>query len=387
MDDVKYFYRPSSAVNRPKLIYNSIRMQTRNAIQETLLRSTLILSIVSILVSCQLTPSPTTDNTTAVSTEPAPPLPEIFQTDLLNPVDTPHTYVEDTCRYLRNKWNPLNAAPGTVVMVILFKNINRGTADLPDSISVIEFFVLMDQLEAQGFEAISSDQLQAFLERNVMIPSRSVILIQDGNQTADYYDRNFREYFETWGWGITNGWVNERDIDETLLAENIALENEGFVDHQARGISPNTVLTDDTAKTIIARELQGSQTGFANQFAKTPTMIIWPNGGFGIRPVEAARQLRFKLGITSNSRGPLLYNWVPLADAVDLQRPNLLPEGTVGDPLMTLPAYSPNEALTAIDAVRAIGKAAGEYAEQHKNAEFIYYENVCEEEYGPMPTP
>ena len=176
-------------------------------------------------------------------------------------------------------------------------------------------------------------------------------------------------------------------MDATLLAENIALENEGFVDHQARGVTPDTVLTDDVAKTIIARELQGSQTGFANQFAKTPTVIIWPNGGFGIRPVEAARQLRFKLGFTSNSRGPILYNWVPLADSVDPQRPSLLPEGTVGDPVMTLPVYSPNEALTAIDTVRAIGKAASEHAELNKNAEFMYYENVCEEEYGPMPTP
>lgn len=363
-------------------------MQTRNIIQETLLRSTLILSIVSILVSCQLTPSPAANNATAVSTGQAlPPLPETFQTGLLNPIDTPHTYIEGTCRYLRYKWNPLNAAPGTVVMVILFKNINRGTADLPDSISVVEFFGLMDQLEAQGFEAINSDQLQAFLERNVVIPSRSVLLIQDGNQTADYYDQNFRDYFEAWGWGVTNGWISEREIDATLLAENIALENEGFVDHQARGISPDTVLTDDTAKTIIARELQGSQTGFANQFAKTPTVIIWPNGGFGIRPVEAARQLRFKLGFTSNSRGPILYNWVPQADSVDPQRPSLLPEGTVGDPLMTLPVYSPNEALTAIDTVRAIGKAASEYAAINKDAEFKYYETVCEEEYGPMPTP
>jgi hypothetical protein len=380
-------YRPSSAVNRLKLIYNSMRMQTRNIIQETLLRSTLILSIVSILVSCQLTPSPAVNEEPAVSTDPAPPLPEMFQTDLLNPIDTPHTYVEETCRYLRNKWNPLNAKPGTVVMVILFKNINRGTADLPDSISVIEFFALMDQLAAQGFEAINSDQLQAFLERNVVIPPRSVLLIQDGNHTADYYDQNFRDYFEVWGWGVTNGWVSERDMDAALLAENIALENEGFVDHQARGISPNTVLTDDTAKTIIARELQGSQTGFANQFAKTPTVIIWPNGGFGIRPVEAARQLRFKLGFTSNSRGPIMYNWVPLADTVDPQRPSLLPEGNIGDPLMTLPVYSPNEVINILDTVRAIGKASGEHADLHKNAEFMYYENVCEEEYGPMPTP
>ena len=365
-------------------------MQTRNTIQEILLSSTLILSIVSILVSCQLTPSPAATNSTSapISTErTTPPLPGTFQTELLNPVDTPHTYVEETCRYLRNKWNPLNAQPGTVVMVILFKNINRGTAELPDSISVIDFIELMDQLQAQGFEAINSDQLQAFMERNVEIPQRSVLLIQDGNQTADYYDKNFREYFEMWGWGITNGWVSANDIDETLMAENFALEYEGFVDHQARGVTADTVLTDDIAKTIIARELQGSLTGFADQFGKRPTAIIWPNGGFGIRPVEAARQLRFKLGFTQNPRGPIMYNWVPLADITDPNRPDMLIEGSIGDPLMTLPTYSPNEALMAIDIVRAIGKTAAEYAEANKDAEYKYYEVVCEAEYGPMPTP
>jgi hypothetical protein len=363
-------------------------MQTRNTVQEILIRSTLVLSIVSVLVSCQLSPTTNETSSAPVSTEQAPPpLPETFQTEFLNPIDTPHTYVEETCRYLRNKWNPLNANPGTVVMIILFKNINPGTAELPDSISVIDFLELMKQLQAQGFEAINSDQLQAFMERNVEIPQRSVLLVQDGNHNTEYYDKYFREFFDTWGWGVTNGWVSERDVDQTLLQENAILENEGFVEHQARGITADVILSDDIAKTIIARELQGSLSGFADQFGKTPTTLIWPNGGFGIRPVEAARQLRFKLGITSNTRGPIMYNWVPLADASDPERPGLIPEGTIDDPLMTLPAYSPNEALTAIDAVRAIGKAAEEYATSNKDAEYAYYGTVCEAEYGPMPTP
>ncbi|MBI3166344.1 MAG: hypothetical protein IPG44_04265 [Anaerolineales bacterium] len=351
------------------------------------MRSILILSIVSILVSCQLTPSPTTNNTTAVSTEPAPSLPEMFETGLLNRLDAPHQYAEETCRSLRNKWNPLNAAPGTVVMLILVKNINPGTGDLPDSVSVVEFFELMDQLRAQGFEAVNTDQLQAFMERNVEIPPRSFMLIQDGNQSLEYYDKYFREYFFMWGWTVTNGWISERDADPNLLSENFTLEYEGFIDHQARGITADARLTDDSAKVIIARELQGSLTGFADQFGKTPTAIVWPNGAFGMRPIEAARQLRFKLGFTDQSRGPIMYNWVPLGIAIDPERPTLTPEGLIGDPLMTLPTYSPQEALTAIDTARAIGKAAAEYASLSRDAEYKYYEVVCEEEYGPMPTP
>ncbi|NWF65241.1 MAG: hypothetical protein HXY38_13160 [Chloroflexi bacterium] len=362
-------------------------MQTRNTLQETLLRFTLILSIVSILVSCQLTPSPAANNATAISTDPAPPLPETFQTDLLNPADTPHTYVEETCRYLRNRWNPLNASPGAIVMIILIKNINPGTAELPDGISVVEFFELMNQLQAQGFEAVNTDQLQAFMERNIAIPPRSFMLIQEGNQSAEYYDRYFREYFDLWGWSVVNGWVSEPDIDQELLAENFSLEYEGFVDHQARGTTYDTTLTDESAKSVIARELQGALTGFANHFGKTPTAILWPNGGFGHRPVEAARQIRFKLGFTANLRGPVMYNWVPLADSSDPQRPELRPEGQINDPLMTLPTYHPKDALASIDVVRIIGETAAEYAAANRDSEFKYYETVCEPEFGPMPSP
>jgi len=362
---------------------------TRNTIQPIFLRSALVISIVSILVSCQLTPSAATPApvpSEQAPAESAPPLPPPFQTDLLNPIDTPHTYHRDTCRYLRYKWNPINAQPGTVVMVILFKNINRGTAELPDSIKILDFFDLMDQLKDQGFEAINTNQLHGFLQRNALIPPRSVLLIQDGNQTEEYFDKNFREYFEKWGWSVTNGWVSERDIDPILLEGNTSLEFEGFVNHQARGVTPDVMLTDDVAKTIIARELQGSLTGFVN-FNKIPNSIIWPNGGFGIRPVEAARQLRFRLGFTQNPRGPIMYNWIPLADVVDPLRPNLLPEGAVNDPVMTIPVYSPYEAFNAIDTARAIGKAAADYAMSYKEIEHEYYEMVCAEEYGPMPTP
>lgn len=365
---------------------------TRNTIRPILLRYTLVFTIVSILVSCQLTPTPsdiTTDEPANQSKTQvaAPPLPETFQTELLNPLDTPHTYTEETCRYLRNKWHPLNAQPGTVVMVIMVKDINRGTADLPESIRLREFMDLMEQLKVQGFEAINTTQLQAFMERNIEIPPRSVLLIQDGNQTEDYYEKNFREYLQIWGWGVTNAWVSERDLDANMLDDNVYLENTGFVDHQARGVTSDAVLTDDIAKTIIARELQGSLTGFANIYGKTPNSIIWPNGGFGIRPVEAARQLRFKLGFTQNPRGPFMYNWVPLADVVDPERPNLIPEGSINDPLMTLPVYPATEAFTAIDIVRNIGNAAAEYAMANKEIEHEYYEIVCSEEFGPMPTP
>jgi hypothetical protein len=103
--------------------------------------------------------------------------------------------------------------------------------------------------------------------------------------------------------------------------------------------------------------------------------------------VEAARQLGYQLGFTANSRGPVMYNWVPLADKIDPARPTYIPEGTIHDPLMTLPRYSPDQILDSIDQVRVTGNEAKAYAEANKAAEFEYYEAVCEPIYGRMPTP
>src|ERR1043165_5092803 len=41
-----------------------------------------------------------------------PTLPATFAAPLLNKMDTPHTYVKDTCQYLHDKWSSNNATPG-----------------------------------------------------------------------------------------------------------------------------------------------------------------------------------------------------------------------------------------------------------------------------------
>jgi hypothetical protein len=358
----------------------------QNQIKQLFTRFITLFLTVTLLISCQLIPvtqQPLTESTTSTPFE----TPAIFQTSLLNPLDVPHTYIEEACRYFRNRWNPLNAKPGTVVMVILFNEINRGAADLPNSISLVEFAELMNQLKSQGFEAVNTEELQGFVERNEVIPERSVYLIQTGNHEAEYFNKFFRDYWENWKWTIINGWVSEPQISETLLIENIELENEGFVDHQAQGVFENTTLSDESAKNVIARELQGSWTGFANVYGKNPLAMIWQNGGFGFRPIEAARQLRFKMGFTSNLRGPIMYNWIPLANEVDPQRPDYAPEGVINEPLMTLPTFPAEEAINYIDIVRIIGEEATAYAELNKENEIRYYENVCEPEFPPIPSP
>ena len=51
-----------------------------------------------------------------------------YQASYLNPLDYPHTYIEDTCQYLQMKWNPENSTPGTVVMVIMFHSVSKDDA-------------------------------------------------------------------------------------------------------------------------------------------------------------------------------------------------------------------------------------------------------------------
>ena len=111
---------------------------------------------------------------TAVRTLPT--LPGPYQTALLNPLDTPHTYIQSACRYLQDKWSSANSAPGTLVMVIMFHNITNAALTNPNQISEFNFRQLMKSLHQNGFQAITTLQLDGFLEHNSKIPERSVLL-------------------------------------------------------------------------------------------------------------------------------------------------------------------------------------------------------------------
>lgn len=342
-------------------------------------RITTLFIIVFILISCDPFTTATPKTAIQQTSEPAQPTPfppiAIFQSSHLNALDTPRTYINDSCIYLSNRWNKFNATPGTVVMIIKLDDTN-----------LYDLSQIMSQLHDQGFEAINTQKFLTFMERNIKIPSRSVLIIQDDNHPSGDY-KKFREYWEKWGWPVINGWVSDPKTPEYLWQENISLENEGWVDHQAQGVIPGTVLSDDSSKIVISRELKGSLSAFAEHYAKKPTAFIWPSGGFGQRPVEAARQLGFQLGFTTNARGPVMYNWVPLSSEYDPARPAYISEGSINDPLMTLPRYSPDEILEAIDVVRMTGNEAKAYAEANKAAELEYYKTICEPIYGRMPTP
>ena len=342
----------------------------------------------TIMAELQPTDTPIPTDTpppppTAVRTPPA--LPADFTTSRV--IDVPHTYIQDTCEYLHNKWNSNNAAPGTVVMVVMLHGIKRDEADVTaNDITASEFRQMMTDLKEQGFEAITAAQMADFIDHNAKIPERSVLLIQDDRRTGENFNEHFRPFFEQWGWPVVNAWISWDDSIRAInLQDNINLENEGLVDHQSHGYVHNINMSDDSTDEFLKGEFEGSINDLQNNFNKTPVAIIWPGGGFGVRPVQFARQYGYRLGFTINPRGPVMYNWIPLADAVDPARPAYLPEGYVNDPRMVIPRYWPYQVRAELDNVRNIGKEAAAYAEQNKATELEYYDIVCAPTLGQLP--
>jgi len=333
------------------------------------------------------TPVPTAPPILTATVPRTPPaLPPAFTTNVLNPLDTPHTYIQDACQYLKAKWDPNNAEPGTIVLVIMFHGINKDSISLDDNdITVKDFDKLMGSLKELGFEAINATQLADFLDSNARIPNRSVALTYDDRHRAEAYE-HFRPYYEQWGWPVINGWISAFGGDDQFLQENVTLSQEGWVDYQAHGVIHNVNISPNSTDEFIRSELQGSIDNLQKYFGKTPVAYIWPGGGFTPRGAQIAREVGYRVGFTVNPRGPIMFNWIPLSDASDPGRPFFIPEGPVNDPRLTLPRYWPSQVLAQLDTIRVMGKDAAAYAEQNKATELEYYDIVCSPTLGAIPS-
>ena len=345
---------------------------------------------IAAIVQTQVASTPAaTETPVATPTVPRTPpaLPAIFTSASLNPLVTPRTYVQDDCQYLRDRWTSTNSPPGTVALVVMFHSIEKGEASAsdPKNIGGSDFRQLMNGLHDMGFQAINATQLADFLDRNALIPPRSVVLIQDDRHAAANYIDWFKPYWDQWQWPVINGWISALGGTDPVLAENVALEQEGWVDHEAHGVVHNIPMSDSSTDEYLTGELQGSIINMQQYYGKTPIAIIWPGGGFGVRPVQFARKFGYRVGFTVNPRGPIMYNWVPLADQQDPGNTLSIPEGSVNDPRMVLPRYWPSQVLQNLDGIRLTGEQAGAYAEQYKTTELDYYDIVCASSLGPIP--
>ena len=337
-------------------------------------------AIAAVPVTPSVTPSPTRD-----PNRTPPSLPAVFTSNLLNPLDTPHKYIQDSCEYLNKKWGANAAEPGTILVPIMFHSITKGDAVADNAITFTDYKRIMNDLHEMGFEAVTMQQAVDFLYNNTSIPKRSVLLIVDDRKKREYFDTTFRKYYEDWGWPVINSWINFDDsIYTQVIGENVDLEKEGWVDHQSHGTIHNIPMGNDSTDEYLQGELQGSMQKMEKDYGKTPVAIIWPGGGFGEKPVAAAEKYGYKLAFTVNPRGPLMFNWVPLSDEADPMRPSFIPEGQIGNPLFTLPRYWDTDIREHLDDILNISGDAGKYQLANKDTELEYYDIMCSGQYGPL---
>ena len=324
---------------------------------------------------------------TATVPRTPPALPGTYQSGILKPNDIPRTYIVASCQYLKDKWDSTKSAPGTVVMTIMSHRINQDAATSdPASLTISskDLKRLMNSLHDAGFTAINMQQMSDFMYNNAKIPQLSVLIIVDDRSSSSKYNDHFRKYYEEWGWPVVNAYIG---LDERpdLWAENAVLSSEGWVDYEAHGYIHNIPISDGSTDDFITSEMGGVITTFQKYFNKTPIAYIWPGGGFSKRAAEIGVQLGYKLGFTVNPRGPVMYNWIPQADAYNEDNPYAIPETPAGNPLMTLPRYMDITAGDHIDEVRVMSQEAAAYAEQNKATELEYYDIVCAPTYGSIP--
>jgi hypothetical protein len=349
----------------------------------TQLTATSTQTIAPPTATASITPSPTL--TPTVTLTPLPPeLPEGFISPDLNPLDYPHTYIKDTCTYLKLKWDPNNSVPGTIVMPIMIHSIIKGEATDPEDISGERFEILARDLHGQNFSSITMEELWNFLDHNAKIPQRSFIFIVDDNRMPENYITWFRPLYEQYGWTVTNAIISDSRSDD-FWNGHIALEQEGWLDHQAHGVLHNINITPYSTDDFIKSEIYGSIQGIQLHFNKTPIAYIWPGGGFTERGVQIAGEAGFKLGFTTLPRGPVMFNWIPLADVRDPNREFFTPEGTLSNVLLVLPRFWSSDADFKIDLVRVIGQQAAAFAESNRQTELDYYNIVCVPVTGAIP--
>lgn len=268
-------------------------------------------------------------------------------------------------------------------MPIMFHGIAAEVASKDNDISKTDFKILMKSLKDLGFEAITMKQFVDFMYNNDKIPSRSVLLIVDDRHHQQYFDENFKKYYDEWKWPVINSWISVKDNPQDLINEQKNLIAAGYVDYQAHGVVHNYF---DNKEDFLIGELQGSIDAMRRDLNVTPIAYIWPGGGFSQLSVQIARRVGYKVGFTTVPRSPVMYNWIPLADQLDPQRPGYAPEGSAGDPLMTIPRYWDSDAYYRLDEVRLTGKEAANTAAANMAVELSYYDIVCKPKLGPIPT-
>ena len=308
------------------------------------------------------TPSP---STTPLATLPAPPS---FTATGLRPGVDSQSYIADACEAMRKRWDPDGSPPGTVVLPIMYHSIRDPARMIADNVTVSTdtFRTTVDLARALGFETITTSELIAFLTDNARIPPRSMVLIVDDRRpgvVAEYV----LPVAEAFDWTVTLGWIIG-DTRPSLWSTMEGLAAGGRLDVQSHGLDHHYIVAG-MPEEEVRQEIAGPIPILEEHFGTRPIAFIWPGGNFTPRSVEIAREEGYQLGFTAYSRGPLLFDWVPLG----------VEEQAAGDPLMVLPrAWSPS-ATVNLQQAADIGDQAARFAAESYESEAAWYAQRCGE--------
>lgn len=307
-------------------------------------------------------------------TETPPPL-GIFS-PRLNKGIVPVAYLQDTCQYLADRWNPQNAQPGTIVVPIMFHGVRKEGGTVSDNITVTEkyFKETMQHAVDWGFQTITTQQLVAFLQHNAYIPPRSLLLIIDDRRLGTVRN-HFLPILQQNNWTMVMAYITGV-ADQREWQEIKSVLASGRVEIQAHGFLHNgsTYFTENTPPEVVHQEIYEPITAFEENLGYRPIAFIWPGGNFTPQTVVEVRKAGYQLGFTAYARGPVLFNWIPQGEQ----------ERLAGDPLLLLPRYWSTAASMNLDQAVELGQQAAEYARQNQQSELEWYERYCRPTYPPI---
>lgn len=298
---------------------------------------------------------------------PPPEFPAIFLPENLKPGVSPIPYLINPCAYLENRLDEEKSQPGTVVVPIMFHSVVQPGRLITDStsISMSDFEYFMDKAKEMGFSTITADELVSFLQDNQAIPARSMILILDDRRPG--VTELFMPYLEENDWTLTLGWIAADTTRAAVWEKMTELAQTGRLDVQSHGFN-HIYLQDYMDVEQIEEELFRPIEVIEARFGTTPVAHVWPGGNYTEQAITIAGEAGYKIGFTVHSRGPIMYNWIPLGEA----------ELAMNAPLMLLPRFWSTAAVQALEEAVTVSEQATAYASAIHDAELAYYTYYCQ---------
>jgi len=317
------------------------------------------------------TPEPRSVPRATIDPDITPEPPILFQSKKILRVAKPVTYIEDTCDYLRMRWDPDNAEPGTVIVPVMYHRVKRAEGEL--GVDQTYFKQTMREAHRLGFQTITAEQAADFLYHNAKIPPKSLMLFVDDRRVR-VIQEDFMPFLKKYDWTVISSWIISNTDNIPDLWERIeALYATGHVDVQCHSLR-HVYILPSTPKKTIREEIYGPIPYFEEHFGYRPIAYIWPGGNYTRYAVRTAREAGFRIGFTIFPNGPVMFNWVPLQKA----------DRNIGIPPLTLPRFHANQVKEQLPIAVEMGEQARQQALDHYPQEAAWYSQHCG---GELPPP